>query len=568
MPTFAVAKKSKTNMNFTHKLFSNLLIVMASVSFASCSTDSYKGHVVDLVSGIVTDAEIVVKNGMISQIKPCAVPDEAPYYLPGFIDSHVHIESSMMLPAEFARIAKRHGTVGAICDPHEIANVLGVPGVELMLDNARGVDFYFGFGAPSCVPSCGTDIENGGAVLNSEEVAALLANDEIYVLSEMMNYPGVLSSDPEVMAKIAAARQAGKPVDGHAPGLRGEDRAKYAASGISTDHECSALDEARDAVASGMKILIREGSAAKNYEALSPLISECPDMLMFCTDDSHPTDLVNGHINVIVKRALAQGYPIMDVLRIACLNPVRHYNLPSGLLQVGDSADFIAVSSLSSDFEVLATYIHGEYQDDARSKEFNLQEWHNKFAAAPITAEDIAYSGDETMPIPQIVATDGSLLTGWYDGLKDEHTQKIVTYNRYTPDAKPQVAYVRGFEITDGAVAQTIAHDCHNIIAVGSDDEKLVEMINRVIAMHGGIAATDGEQTVELPLPVGGILSNLSGEELSEANLQLEKVVRQSGCRFTSPFITLGFMALPVIPQLKLTDKGLFDGSTFTFVER
>lgn len=530
------------------------------------TSDSFSGHIVNVLDGTVTGAEIVVEDGLISDIVPCDVPDDAPYYLPGFVDSHVHIESSMMLPAEFARIAKRHGTVGAVCDPHEIANVLGVPGVELMLDNSRQTDFYFGFGAPSCVPSCGTDIETSGEVLDSKAVASLLERDDILMLSEVMNYPGVLNADAEVMAKIDAAKRVGKPVDGHAPGLMGEDRRKYSASGISTDHECTGLDEAREAVASGMKVLIREGSAAKNYEALAPLIAECPDMLMFCTDDSHPTDLVKGHIDRIVRRAINDGYPVMDVLRIACLNPVRHYGLGTGLLQVGDSADFIVISDLSADFKVMATYLHGVCQNDAGSKAFELQDWHSRCAAAPITTDDIVYKNDGEVVIPQIVATDGSLLTDWYSGPKDSHSQKLVTYNRYVPGARPQVAYIRGFEITGGAVAQTIAHDCHNIIAVGSDDDLIVEMINRVISMRGGIAATDEHETVELPLPVGGIMSNLPGDELSDINLKLENIVRRSGCAFNAPFITLGFMALPVIPELKLTDKGLFDGGTFQFV--
>ena len=552
------------------KLFdflSHLFIMVSAICLSSCAADTYKGHVVNIIDGTVTDAAIVVKDGIISSITPCKVPDDAPYYLPGFIDSHVHIESSMMLPTEFARIAKRHGTIGAFCDPHEIANVLGVPGVELMLDNAKQTDFYFGFGASSCVPSCGTDIETSGEILDCGAVASLLERDDIFMLSEMMNYPGVLNGDPEVLAKIEAARQAGKPVDGHAPGLRGEDRNRYAAAGISTDHECTQLDEGRDAVASGMIVQIREGSASKNYEALAPLIAECPERLMFCTDDAHPGDLVNGNINLIVKRAIKDGYPVMDVLRMACLNPVRHYGLKSGLLQVGDSADFIAITDLSADFEVIATILHGVRQDDVQSKEFELQDWHSRCEAVPISAEDIAYTDEDATCIPQIVATDGLLYTDLYSGPKDSHSQKLVAYNRYTPGARPQVAYVRGFELAHGAIAQTIAHDCHNIIAVGSDDEMIVDMINRVISMKGGIAATDGSETVELPLTIGGILSDLPGDELAEINSKLEQTVRQSGCVFNAPFITLSFMSLPVIPQLKLTDKGLFDGNTFQFIQ-
>ena len=545
-----------------------MLIMSTVFVLSSCNiSEKYIGHVVNILDGTMTDAEIVVKEGVITAITPCDVPDDAPYYLPGFVDSHVHIESSMMLPTEFARIAKRHGTVGAICDPHEIANVLGIAGVELMLDNARQTDFYFGFGAPSCVPSCGTDIETSGEILDSKAVASLLKREDITMLSEMMNYPGVLNADAEVMAKIDAAKLVGKPVDGHAPGLVGEGRKQYAAAGISTDHECTQYEEARDAVNAGMFVLIREGSAAKNYEALSPLIAECPDMLMFCTDDSHPTDLLKGHIDQIVKRAIKDGYPVMDVLRMACLNPVRHYGLKTGLLQVGDSADFIAISDLSADFKVIATYIHGVCQNDEESETFELQDCYSRCAATPITTGDIAYMNEEESVVSQIVATDGSLLTAWYSGPKDSHSQKLVTYNRYVPGARPQVAFIRGFEITNGAIAQTIAHDCHNIIAIGSDDGMIVDMINRVISMRGGIAATDGNETVELPLPIGGIMSNLPGEDLSEINLKLEQTVRQSGCIFNAPFITLGFMALPVIPELKLTDKGLFDGNTFQFVK-
>lgn len=532
----------------------------------NCSIESYFGHVVNIIDGTVTDAEIVVKDGIIADITPCDVPDDAPYYLPGFIDSHFHIESSMMLPTEFARVARRHGTVGAVCDPHEIANVLGIAGIELMLDNARRTDFYFGFGVPSCVPSCGTDIETSGEILDSKAVASLLEREDITMLSEMMNYPGVLNADAEVMDKINAAKRLGKPVDGHAPGLVGEERSRYAAAGISTDHECSRYEEARDAVASGMYVLIREGSAAKNYEALSPIIAERPDMLMFCTDDYHPADLVKGHINLIVKRAIKDGYPVMDVLRMACLNPVRHYGLKIGLLQVGDNADFIAISDLSADFNVIATFIHGVCHNDEKSEAFKLQDWHSRCAATPISTEDIAYMNEAQSVIPQIVATDGSLFTNLYSGPKDSHSQKLVTYNRYVPGARPQVAYIRGFEITHGAIAQTIAHDCHNIIAVGSDNDMIVDMINRVISMRGGIAVTDGYETVELPLPIGGIMSNLPGDDLSDINLKLERTVRQSGCVFNAPFITLSFMALPVIPELKLTDKGLFDGNTFRFV--
>lgn len=541
-------------------------LVVSMIALVSCTnTTTYSGHMVDLVTGCVVDGEMDVKDGRIVAIRPCDVAADAPYYVPGFIDSHVHIESSMMLPSEFARTARRHGTIGAICDPHEIANVLGVKGVELMLDNAKDEPFYFGFGAPSCVPSCGPEIETSGATLDSHVVAELLQRDDIYALAEMMNYPGVLNGDAEVMAKIAAAQAVGKPVDGHAPGLVSDARKQYAQAGISTDHECSTLDEARSAVEAGMFVQIREGSAAKNYNELHPILAEAPSQVMFATDDSHPTDFLGGHIDRHIRRSLALGYPLMDVLRAASLNPIRHYHLPCGLLQVGDPADFVAISDTTPDFKVLNTYIRGEVINRS-AKKVEVADWMNICLAKPISVDDIAHV-PAAICQHQIVARDRSLLTEHHVGAADTQTQKIVTYNRYKEGARPSVGYIRGFWLTRGAFAQTIAHDCHNIMAIGADDESIVKAVNRVIEMGGGIVATDGEQMVELPLPIAGLISTATTEELADSNRQLEEMVRRCGCEMTSPFITLGFMALPVIPELKLTDVGLFDGATWQMIE-
>lgn len=536
---------------------------------AGCVEAEYqclRGHIVDVVNRTLFDGEIKIHNGIITQIDICSqLPREAPFIVPGFVDAHVHIESSMMLPREFARVAMRHGTVGVVCDPHEIANVLGMEGVELMIQNASALPFHFAFGAPSCVPSCGKEIETGGSRLDSRAVDSLLRRDEVYCLSEMMNYPGVLAGDEEVLAKIEAAKKAGKPVDGHAPGLVGEQRRQYAAAGISTDHECSGLDEAREAVSSGMYVLIREGSAAKNYRALAPLLAESPDRVMFCTDDSHPTDLLAGHINRLVSRALSEGYDLMDVLQVACVNPVRHYALPIGLLQVGDPADFICLSDITPSFRVLDTYLAGRRMAAVRTSPFELKPLYQVCEARPITEADLVPPKRRQEHV--IVATDGSLLTGHevYSDLPVD-CQKLVCYNRYVQGARPAVAYIRGFHIDHGAIAQTIAHDSHNIVAVGSSDSLLCEVINRVIGLKGGIVATDGKEIVELPLPIAGLLSPASGEELAEQNVRLEELVKRTGCTMQSPFITLGFMSLPVIPDLKLTDKGLFDGRRFAFV--
>lgn len=540
--------------------------------------NTYKGHIIDVVSRRIFDGEIVVKDGKIESIIEHEVDPSSLFFLPGFIDSHVHVESSMMTPVEFARIALRHGTIGAMCDPHEIANVMGCEGIELMLDLARLADFRFAFGMPSCVPSCSKDIETSGFILGPEEVDRFMKRDDIHFLAEMMNFPGVLGDDPEVMAKIASTKAAGKPVDGHAPGLVGSERMRYADAGISTDHECTTIEIGRSAIESGMIVQIREGSAAKDYAALAPLIAEAPGMTMFCTDDCHPNDFVRGHIDRIVRRAIADGYDIMDILTAACLTPVKHYGIPTGLLQKGDPADFIAITDLTPQFRVMKTYIDGEKVYSSKGqytanrmleRSVNIQKsivlhMMNNFNAKPICVEDIEKTPSEIEDI--IIASDGSLFTIHEKGPVTKEVQKIVVLERYSSDATPKVGYIRGFNLTDGAMAQSIAHDCHNIVAVGTSDEELVKVINRVIEMKGGIAVSDGTVTEDLPLPIAGIISPLCGHELAFRCTLLNEVVRNAGCSFHSPFITLAFMCLPVIPQLKLTDKGLFDSEKFEII--
>ena len=532
-----------------------------------------RGHIIDPVARTVTDGEICVRHGRIAAISPLpALPADAPYWLPGFIDAHVHVESSMMLPAEFARAAMRHGTVGAVCDPHEIANVLGIGGIDLMLQSAAQTSFHFLFGAPSCVPSCGSAIETGGAVISAADIARLMQRPDIGFLGEMMNYPGVLAADPEVMAKIQAALDAGKPVDGHAPGLVGDARRRYAAAGIATDHECGSLQEGRDAIAAGQYVLIRQGSAAKDFATLAPLIAEAPDRVMFCTDDSHPGDLLADHISRHVRLALAEGYDVMDILQAATVNAVRHYRLPVGLMQVGDSADIICLSDLTPQFRVVATST-----PSAPSEHLPLYGETVRMEAAPLTPQDIA--SPVSLPIEGevarsagggahiIVATDGSLLTDHEVGPIGEGVQKLVVYNRYTPGVRPAVGYIRGFNLRCGAMAQTIAHDCHNIVAVGTSDALIADAVNRLIDLGGGIVVNDGTALHSLPLPIGGLMSGLPCEQIAEAEAQLRRTVKAMGCTLHAPFITLAFMALPVIPRLKLTDRGLFNGDTFRFVD-
>ena len=551
--------------------------------------ENVKGHIVDVVRREIYDGEVIVREGQIADVRRCELPEGGkpwPYIMPGFIDAHVHIESSMMVPHKFARIAVSHGTIGVIADPHEIGNVLGVEGVDYMIRSGHESLFNFCFGAPSCVPAVGGDIETCGKVIDVKDTEALMAREDIGFLGEMMNYVGVLANDKEVMAKIKAALHHGKPVDGHAPGLTGQERYQYAAAGVTTDHECSTLEEGRSCINAGMKVIIREGSAAKDYQLLSPLIAESPNMVMFCTDDCHPDDFVRGHINLIVKRALADGYDLWDVLQAACVNAQKHYNRNWGLLQVGDPATFITVDNISPHFRVETTVINGE---EAFNYNSNLPSHHdsqdhvldfnfpNNFVAAPITAADIAFDIKSGDTVHVIHASDGSLLTDHEEvkvsgnPLFDSQypwteVQKIVVYNRYVPGAKPIVGLVRGFNVKSGAMAGSVAHDCHNIVAIGSNDEYLVRAINRIVEMRGGQVVVTPHEMLDIPLPIAGLMAPMGGHEIAFRTLCIQEKVREIGCQMKSPFITMAFMCLPVIPDIKITDRHLMDTRTFKVI--
>lgn len=530
------------------------------------NADLFYGHIVDVCGQRIFDGRIILKDGKISEIKECAVPDDSPYIMPGFVDAHVHVESSMVLPANFAATAVKHGTVAAVCDPHEIANVLGMDGVRFMIQNAAGNPFHFWFGAPSCVPC--TNMETAGAELGPKEIGELMQMPDIHYLSEMMFAYGVVIEVPEVMEKLRLAREAGKPIDGHAPGFTGEFLQKYVAAGVSTDHECTDIAEAREKVAAGMKILIREGSAAKNYEALKPLLGEAPASVMFCSDDKHPEDLQKGHVNLLVKRALKDGYPFWTVLRAATLNPVEHYSIDCGLLREGDSADFILVDNLE-DMNVLATYLRGQDAlDTVKPCELPLQDAPNNFKAGKITAADVCapYDGQKTVQV--IKAIDKELVTGKLEIeplVKDGAVQsdpsrdmlKIVVYNRYSA-AKPAVGFISGFGLKKGAIASSVAHDSHNLVAVGISDDEIAAAINRLVDLQGGLVAVEnGSVIAELPLPVAGLMTCGTVEAAAEGHSLVQKAASDLGCSLGSPFMTLAFMCLPVIPELKITDRGL-----------
>ncbi len=534
------------------------------------------GNIVDIVQRRIYPGTLKIKDATIVHIQyePSALYDH--YIIPGFVDAHVHVESSMLVPTEFARIAVAHGTVATVSDPHEIGNVLGVEGVRYMLQNGSFVPFHFCFGAPSCVPA--TSFETAGATITAQDIETLFAEDGLSYLSEVMNYPGVLNRDPEVMEKIAIAKRFGKRIDGHAPGLRGEQAQQYAAAGIETDHECFSYEEAVDKIRAGMKILIREGSAAKNYDALIPLVEKYADRLMFCSDDKHPDDLLQGHINELVRRTVKDHnvHPI-TALRIATLHPVQHYGLDVGLLQIGDPADFLIVDDLY-EFNVLATYIRGQkVAEKGRSLLPSIPPTPvNKFRTTPITIEDVQLEASCEY-IRVIEAIDGELITkenivpapikkGYLCSDPQNDILKIVVVNRYT-EAPPAIGFIRNFGLKRGAIASSVAHDSHNIVAVGVQDEALVRAINAIIEHQGGIATALRDHVEVLPLPVAGLMATDSGEVVAKQYSTLDKFARQTlGSTLRAPFMTLSFMALLVIPALKLSDRGLFNGERFSFV--
>ncbi len=544
-------------------------------------SSSLSGMIVNVLERTIRGGALHLFNGKISAIDY----DDKNYdtfLLPGYVDAHVHVESSMLVPSEFARMAVVHGTVGTVSDPHEIANVLGITGVRYMIDNAKRVNFKFNFGAPSCVPA--TTFETAGAVVTAADIRELFEKDGLKYLSEMMNFPGVLFRDEMVMEKIRIAHELGRPVDGHAPGLRGADAEKYISAGISTDHECFTLEEALDKVKYGMKILIREGSAAKNYEALHSLISSHPALTMFCSDDKHPNDLAVSHIDETVRRSMAKGHDVMNVLQCASVNPVLHYGLDVGLLRVGDAADCIEVNNLK-EFKTLRTFINGEcVAENGQSRiERVTAPLLNNFHCSPKQASDfrieansdIVSTNHASVTVRVIEALDGQLITKEIheilpisnDGIQGDTERdilKMTVVNRYN-NGQPAVCFIKNFGLTRGAIASCVGHDSHNIIAVGTSDEELAKAVNAIIASEGGICTVDGKNTDVLPLPVAGIMTNDDGYAVGEAYSRIDAKAKALGSKLHAPFMTLSFMALLVIPDLKLSDKGLFSGNKFAF---
>ena len=529
-------------------------------------------NIVDIVNKRIFAGRIVIKDGKIAEITETNEKYNN-YILPGFVDSHIHIESSMLIPSEFARIASIHGTVATVSDPHEIANVMGIEGVNFMLNNKTNFKTYFG--APSCVPA--TSFETSGAVFNTAEIEKLMKNPKIKYLSEVMNFPAVINRDSDMMAKIEIAKKYNKPIDGHAPGLTGENLKKYFSAGITADHEAMSYEEALEKIENGVMIQIREGSAAKNFDALHPLIKKYPDKLMFCSDDLHPDELLQGHINLMVKKALQKGYDFMDVLQIASYNPIKHYNLDVGLLQKGDPADFIMTKNLH-DFSNITTYINGiKVAENGKSLLDKINETPiNKFITKLKTENDFKVRAESDF-VNVISALDGQLFTkkeiykvkikaGYAISDAQNDILKIVVVNRYF-DAKPMVAFIKNFGLKTGAIASSVAHDSHNIIAVGCSDAEISKAVNLIIQNKGGLSWANKNNSDVLPLPFAGLMTDAPYNKVAKKYREMENVARKFGSKLKAPYMTLSFMALPVIPELKLTDKGLFDVSKFGFIK-
>jgi adenine deaminase len=533
-----------------------------------------KANLIDLIAREIYPAEVSIEEQKISSVKRIE-GNFTSYILPGFVDAHVHVESSMLVPSEFARLAVTHGTVGTISDPHEIANVLGTAGVEYMIDNARQVPFHFYFGAPSCVPATG--FETAGAVIDSDAIDALLSRKEIVYLAEMMNFPGVIYKDEEVMKKLASAKKHGKPIDGHAPGLTGDEMKTYFDAGITTDHECFGYMEALEKLRHGVKVMIREGSAAKNFETLIPLLKDFPEQIMFCCDDKHPDNLIESHINEHVKRALGHGHDLFDVLRAASHNVIKHYNLPVGLLQTGDNADFIEIDNLN-DFTILKTYISGTLVAENGNSFIKpvAAPIVNNFHCNPKTPEDfkLKSAGDQ---IRVIEVLDGQLITnelyaealninGYAESNTEQDILKMAVVNRYS-DQPVAIAFIKNVGLRSGAIASCVAHDCHNMVVVGTNDEDICKAVNLIIKAKGGISLANGNEELVLELPIAGIMTNQPAEEVAAAYTTLDRRAKALGSTLRAPYMSLSFMALLVIPELKLSDKGLFNGKRFEFTE-
>jgi adenine deaminase len=548
-----------------------IIIYVPRGTFLNFITMEITGNLIDIHGREIYPAKLRVKKGKIAGIEKIKYPVKG-YILPGLIDAHVHVESSMLIPSEFARAAVPKGVVAVVTDPHEISNVFGRDGLEFMISNSERVPFKFFYGAPSCVPA--TPFENSGGKIDAQDIKEMISSKKVHFLSEMMNFPGVIQGDPDIMGKINIAREFGIPVDGHAPGLSGNELDRYIKAGISTDHECTNIVEAREKISRGMKILIREGSAAKNFDALIDLIDDFPDKIMFCSDDIHPDDLKEKYLLDIIKRGLSKNKDLYDLIRSCSIIPKDHYNLNTGCLRSGDPADFVVVDSLT-DWNVVATYINGEVVFDNGKVNFPQVSFEpvDAMKCKRVSPVDVSISFSKKK-VNIIAVEEDQIVTSKYSAfyendsyIKKDKINKIVVLNRFREGQNPAIGYIKGFALKNMAIAQTIAHDSHNIISIGDDDNLLTKAINQLISLKGGIVVCSPASCLKLKLDFGGLMSSLPVDKVAKKYTRLKKFVLENGCQVKEPFMTLSFMALLVIPELKISDKGLFDVTRFNFVE-
>lgn len=565
--------------------------------------------------GDVYPGEIIIENGYFKEVIPIACDDESlldldydGILIPGFIDSHIHIESSKLTPTNFAKTVLPNGTTSVIADSHEIANVLGIEGVDFMVENGKDIPFDFYFAAPSCVPA--TTFETSGATLTVEDIEKLLSREEFVALGEMMNFPGVISGDEEVIRKLEIAQEKAKVIDGHAPLLNGEDLDKYISYGISTDHECSNIEEAFEKKNKGMKIMVREGSSAKNMEALlkennrlnywieyeqagndvdttlDENLSNSPfDFLV--SDDINAKDLLNGHLNILVKKAVEYGLSVTEAIKMVTLNPAKHYGLNSGEIAPDKIANFSLVDNLE-DLNVKKVWVHGELVAEDGKSLFESEDCEllNNFKLTQVNAEDFnpkfekVDNGGSLMSqsttVNIMVATNGELIT---DRIAEDlfvennviqpnikrDILKITVLDRYG-EGNITNGFIKGFGLKKGAIASSVAHDSHNVVVVGTSSEDMAKAVNLIVENKGGVVAVSDESEEVLPLPIAGLMSNKDSDYVAGKLQDLLDFTKELGCSLDSPFMTLSFMALLVIPSLKISDKGLFDLTEFSFV--
>jgi adenine deaminase len=533
-----------------------------------------EGNLVDVVREAVFPARIETSHGIITLIE--RVDKEfRDFLVPGLIDAHIHIESSLLSPSRFAEAAVPHGTTAVIADPHEIANVLGLEGIDYMVRDAAAVPLRFYFTAPSCVPA--TPFETSGAVLGPREVEKLLERDNFIALGELMNYPGAIRGDPDVIAKIDVARRLRKPVDGHCPLLSGEPLRAYVGLGISTDHECTTAAEALEKHALGMRVMVREGSVSKDLEALAPFARDHEFLLV--SDDLLLPDLLRGHLDRSLAAAVSLGIDPFRALRAATINPARHYGLPLGLLEAGRMADIVRVADLGS-FRILEVYIGGRRAAGQGRPTFvaRPEPLPGRLSVRERSPRDFAVrASGPSAKVRSIGLVKDSLLTqslkatlSVEDGLvmpdADRDILRIAVVNRYR-DAPVANGFVTGFGLKDGAIAGSVAHDSHNIIAVGAGAGDVADAVNRVIREGGGFSACASGRGAILPLPVAGLMSAEPAAAVGETLDRLHAMAEAQGSTIPRPFMAMSFLSLLVIPSLKIGDRGLFDVDAFRFVE-